>query len=150
MSRHPFLVRLTQKNKKDSFTTSKIMNYLKSNVIHPEGLFQATVIRNVLPLCHLAIDVLVFELLDLVTRVLIYHALSPLTKCLDRRVIPPLHQVTVFVELASLVIETVCDLVTNDNPNATVIQRLGKVLIVKRRLQNASWENLRENKFKLL
>ena len=55
--------------------------------------------------------------------------------------VPPLVDVAEVVELAPLVVEAVRDLVPDDDANAAVVERLREVLVVERRLQDASGEH---------
>lgn len=104
---------------------------------HPKRLLETTIIRYILALRHPAVHVHV-HLVDLVAGILIDDALRPLPERLDGGVVPPLHHVALLVELPSLVVEAVGDLVANDHADAPVIQGLGEVLAIKKRLQNAS------------
>lgn len=104
---------------------------------HPEGLLQSTIIGNILTLRHASIHIHI-HLVDLIPRILINDALRSLAECLDGGIVPPLHHVALFVKLPSLIVETVGDLVTDHHTDPTIVQRLGKVLTVEKRLQYAS------------
>lgn len=97
--------------------------------IGPVGLFEATVVSNVLTLGHAAVDVQ-SDVVQLVSRVLIDDALSPLPEGLDRCVIPPLLQVAVLVELSSFVVETVSDFVTNHDSDPAVLENKSHQLFI--------------------
>lgn len=91
--------------------------------------------------------------INLVSRVLVNYALGPFPERPDGGVVPPLHHITILVELAAFekkllimeekateftfIVETVGDLVADNHANTAVIQRLGEVLAVEKRLQNA-------------
>lgn len=100
---------------------------------YPKGLLQTTVVRDIFSLGHPAVDEQIY-LLQLVLGVLFHDALRSLAKRPNSGVVPPLHHVAILVELATLVVETVGDLVTDHYADTSVIQGLGKVLGVEKRL----------------
>lgn len=54
--------------------------------------------------------------------------------------LPPVAQVTLHIELTTLVVESVCDFVSNDITDGTEIHVLGSLSIEKVTLENASRE----------
>lgn len=54
--------------------------------------------------------------------------------------LPPVAQVTLYIELAALVVESVCDFVSNDITDGTEVHVLGSLSIEKVTLENASRE----------
>lgn len=54
--------------------------------------------------------------------------------------LPPVTQVTLYIELATLVVESVCDFVSNDITDGTEVHVLGSLGIEKVTLENASRE----------
>lgn len=44
---------------------------------------------------------------------------------------PPVLVVAVFIKLSSTIVEAVCDLVSNDVPDGTVVQVIGTILVKK-------------------
>jgi hypothetical protein len=105
--------------------------------IYIVGLFDPTIIRNVLPLSVHAVQVDP-NLVHLVVVVLVNDTLGPVVEPLRRFMVPPLIDVAHVVELPSLVVKAVGDFVPDDNANATVVQALGKELVVERRLEDSS------------
>lgn len=91
------------------------------NWSHPERLLEPPVISDVLPLGHPAVNVQI-DLLQFVPGVLVHDTLGPLPKRPYGGVVPPLHHVAILVELASFVVETVGDLVTDHHTDSTVVQ----------------------------
>ena len=67
---------------------------------HPEGLFEAPVVGNVLALRHATVDGHV-DLLELVAGVLVDDALRGVPELGDRAVVPPLLQVALLVKLSA-------------------------------------------------
>lgn len=57
-----------------------------------------------------------------------------------------IYQFTQVVELPSLVVEAVRDLVTDDDPDPAVVERLREVLVVEGWLEDAGREHCREKK----
>lgn len=117
------------------FETQHFWNIVQRIFYYPKGLLEATVVGDIFPLSHPTIDVQI-HFLQFISRVLIYNALRPFTKRLNSGIVPPLHQIAVFVELATLIIETMSNLMTDYYTDTAIIQGLGKVLRVKKRLQN--------------
>ena len=56
---------------------------------------------------------------------------------------PPASCLPILVELPSLVVEAVCDLVSDDDADAAVVEALGEGGVVERRLQDARREHWR-------
>lgn len=54
--------------------------------------------------------------------------------------LPPVAQVTLYIELATLVVESVCDFVSNDIADGTEVHVLGSLSIEKVTLENTSRE----------
>lgn len=54
--------------------------------------------------------------------------------------LPPVTQVTLYIELATLVVESVCDFMSNDITDGTEVHVLGSLGIEKVTLENASRE----------
>ena len=65
------------------------------------SLFESAVVGNVFTLSHSAVDVEA-DVVEFVGRVLIDDALGPLPEGLHRRIVPPLLQIALLVELSSL------------------------------------------------
>ena len=78
----------------------------------PIHLLKASIVCDILALCHLPVDGQV-DARQLVGAVLVHDALGLRSEPVDRRIVPPLLQVAVLVELPTLVVEAVGDLVTD-------------------------------------
>ena len=77
----------------------------------------------------------------LVFSILLDEALHTLFEVVDGRVFPPLMQVTVFVVLATLIVERMRQFVPHHNAHCAVVQRLRIMNIVEWRLQDAGRED---------
>lgn len=73
---------------------------LSVNGTYPKGLFESSVVSDIFTLCHPSVDVQ-SDLFDFVPGILINDALGSFSKCSYRRIVPPLHHVTVLVKLSS-------------------------------------------------
>src|SRR5438132_11645346 len=79
-------------------------------------------------------------ILDRIAAELIDHALRALLKILKVRRTPPIGQITLRIELCTVVVETMRHLVANDRPDCTVIKCFVTRKIEKRRLQDTGRE----------
>ncbi len=68
---------------------------------------------------------------------LTYDALLPDLELLDGFVGPPWLQIAIDVELATLIVESVRDFVTDDHSDASVIEGARELRVVERWLQNS-------------
>ena len=93
-------------------------------------LLKASVVCDILALSHLPVDGQV-DARQLVGAVLVHDALGLRSKPVDCRIVPPLLQVAVLVELPALVVEAVGDLVTDHHTDPTVVQTFGEVPAVE-------------------
>lgn len=72
--------------------------------------------------------------------VLVDDAVGSLLELFIGLMFPPVPVVAIAVELTAAVVETVCDLVTDDVADGTVVQVIWTVLVEEDALQNASRE----------
>ena len=64
------------------------------------GLLETSVVCNIFALCHSSVDELV-HFVQFVTVVLVNETLGPVPELPDGSIVPPLHHVTVLVELST-------------------------------------------------
>ena len=89
-------------------------------------LLKASVVCDILALSHLPVDGQV-DARQLVGAVLVHDALGLRSEPVDCRIVPPLLQVAVLVELPALVVEAMSDLVP-DNLDFELVYNSSKLL----------------------
>ena len=111
--------------------------------VGPIGFFDSAVIGNVLALRVDSVDV-EFEFGERVIAVLVNDALGPVQILFLGLGFPPISQIAIGSELATLVVESVCYFVSDDPSDGRVIQ-IGRTIFAEEgSLQDASgkfWKN---------
>ena len=96
-------------------------------------MLDASIIRDILPLGIHAVEVNP-HFFYFVIVVLVNDTLGSIMKSLRRFVVPPLVDVAQVIELSTFIVESVCDFVTYDYSDTSVIQAFGEMFVVKWRL----------------
>lgn len=77
----------------------------------------------------------------IILTVLINDTFGALLELVNRLIFPPVIQVAKFVELPSLIIKTMRQLVSHDHTHGAIVQARRERRVVERTLQNASRED---------